>query len=429
MAEWKKVRIGDFLKRSRIPIDIKNDQEYKRVTIRTKHQGVSLRDKVIGKRIGTKKQFVLKAGQFILSKIDARYGAFGIVPEEVDGAIITGNFWAYNIDNALTSVDWINNYTNSIAFYDLCERASSGITHRRYLNEDAFLNHELYLPLIAEQASIIKRFEEQKNQISNLRSFVAKDEDSIVKFRQAVLQEAIEGKFTAEWRKQNPEFIRGENHASKLLEKMRAKKDRLIKESEIRADKPVPTIADDEKPFILPEGWAWCRLGDLFRISSGDGLIAKDMAKGGKYPVFGGNGINGYHDKFNISKPTIVIGRVGALCGSIHVTPKKAWVTDNAFITYYAEHLLCGSWLERLLVALNLRDRARETAQPVISGKRVYPITVALPPYAEQKAIVQVVNNLIVMIDELEKQITEREEQSELLMQSVLREAFEHSHT
>ena len=84
---WQAVKIGDFLKRSKIPIDIEDSEEYKRVTIKGKHQGVSLRDIERGKNIGTKKQFVLKEGQFILSKIDARYGAFGIAPKEVDDAI------------------------------------------------------------------------------------------------------------------------------------------------------------------------------------------------------------------------------------------------------------------------------------------------------------------------------------------------------
>ena len=71
-------KIGDFLIRSKIPIDIEDEISYNRVTIRINHNGVSLRDTEIGKKIGTKKQFILKAGQFIVSKIDARYGAFGI---------------------------------------------------------------------------------------------------------------------------------------------------------------------------------------------------------------------------------------------------------------------------------------------------------------------------------------------------------------
>ncbi len=246
----------------------------------------------------------------------------------------------------------------------------------------------------------------------------------LAQLRQAVLQEGIEGKLTAEWRKHNPELISGDNHASKLLEKIKAEKERLFKEGKIKRDKPLAPIADDEKPFELPDGWVWCRLGELLRISSGDGLTSKEMAKGGDFPVFGGNGINGYHDKCNISEKTIVIGRVGAQCGSVHVTPEKAWVTDNAFITYYHEHYLSGNWLEKLLVALNLRDRARETAQPVISGKRVYPVVTALPSFAEQQATVKRIGELTAMIDELEKQVTERKVQAEMLIHSVLREAF-----
>ena len=134
----KLTKIGEFLKRSKIPIYIEDDIEYNRVTIRINHNGVSLRDSEIGKKIGTKKQFILKAGQFIVSKIDARYGAFGIAPDEVEGAIITGNFWAYDVDKKKVNIEWFNQFTNSADFYDICERASSGITHRKYLDENFF---------------------------------------------------------------------------------------------------------------------------------------------------------------------------------------------------------------------------------------------------------------------------------------------------
>jgi len=59
---WKTIKFRDFLHRSRLPVDITDKESYKRVTIRIKHQGVSLRDTEIGKKIGTKKQFILKGG-------------------------------------------------------------------------------------------------------------------------------------------------------------------------------------------------------------------------------------------------------------------------------------------------------------------------------------------------------------------------------
>ncbi len=281
------------------------------------------------------------------------------------------------------------------------------------------------VPPIDKQKAFIELFNKLIDSHVKLQKEFSNQASYLTRLRQAVLQEAIEGKLTADWRKRHPELISGENHASKLLEKIKAEKERLIKEGKIKKDKPLPPITDAEKLCDLPRSWVLCRLGDLIKISSGDGLTAKEMTEGGDYPVFGGNGINGYHDKFNVKKPTIVIGRVGALCGSVHVTPERAWITDNAFITYYFEQYLNSNWLVKLLIALDLRNRARETAQPVISGKRVYPIIIALPSSAEQQAIVERVDKLMSMIDELEKQVTERKDKSERLMQSVLREAFE----
>jgi hypothetical protein len=71
-------------------------------------------------------------------------------------------------------------------------------------------------------------------------------------------------------------------------------------------------------------------LRELIRVKSGNGLIASNMAENGKYPVYGGNGVNGYHDQYMFAEPKIVIGRVGVYCGIIHITKQNAWVTDNA---------------------------------------------------------------------------------------------------
>ena len=60
-----------------------------------------LRDIETGSNIGTKNQFIVRNGQFLISKIDARNGAYGIIPEDLDGGIITGNFWTYKINEDL----------------------------------------------------------------------------------------------------------------------------------------------------------------------------------------------------------------------------------------------------------------------------------------------------------------------------------------
>ena len=81
----------------------------------------------------------------------------------------------------------------------------------------------------------------------------------------------------------------------------------------------------------LPNGWTKEKLGDLLSVSSGKGIKVNEL-KGGKYPVYGGNGINGYHDGYFLEETRLIIGRVGVKCGVMHITKPRSWVTDNALI-------------------------------------------------------------------------------------------------
>lgn len=218
----------------------------------------------------------------------------------------------------------------------------------------------------------------------------------IKKLRELILELAVRGKLVT----QDP----NDEPASELLKRIAAEKAELVKQGKIKKQKPQPEISEDEKPFELPEGWEWTRLGDIVKVSSGDGLTSSQMEVSGDIPVYGGNGINGYHDSFNVSKRTLVIGRVGFYCGSIHVTPSRAWVTDNAFKTEFSEENLYLDFLRVLLTITNLKENENATAQPVISGKKIYPIVVAIPPYQEQRCIVKKVEELMFLCEQLEQQ-------------------------
>ena len=113
-TKYPLVQIKEFLTRNKTAITVQDEITYQRVTIRIRNGGVILRDEVKGTEIGTKKQFRVSAGQFILSKIDARNGAMGIIPENLDGAIVTQDFLAYDIDTTkiIVKKKWFANYTN-----------------------------------------------------------------------------------------------------------------------------------------------------------------------------------------------------------------------------------------------------------------------------------------------------------------------------
>ena len=213
--------------------------------------------------------------------------------------------------------------------------------------------------------------------------------------KKSILQYAMQGKLVA----QDP----NDEPASELLKRIKAEKEQLIKDGKIKKEKPLPKITKDEIPYDLPQGWEWVRLGDIIKISSGNFLPAEKMNKNGKVPVYGGNGINGYHDEYLIDKPTLIIGRVGFYCGCVHLSKGKAWVTDNAFITQFSEKNIDIKFLQWLLIFSDLGKNDNATAQPVVSGKKIYPLVIPLPPLSEQKRIVEKLEDILPLVDEYGK--------------------------
>ena len=180
---WPLVRLGDVLLRHKDSLDIQDDEEYTRLTIRMNGQGVGVRDKAFGREIGTKRQFRVKAGQFLLSKIDARNGAFGLVPNDCDEAIVTGNFWAFDISTDRVVPRFIDLLTKTTLFVDYSIKASSGTTNRLYLQEEKFAEQQIELPPITDQEKIVARIDTVQRQLQatdKLRSSIDQDIASLL---------------------------------------------------------------------------------------------------------------------------------------------------------------------------------------------------------------------------------------------------------
>ena len=152
------MRIGEFLKRNKTAVAIEDDVIYKRPRIRVRNGGISLRDEILGEKIGTKTQFLISKGQFLLSKIDARNGAFGVVPAKLDGGIITGNFWTFDVDYSIVNPHYLALLTTTDAFIQFCEQASNGTTNRHYLQESLFLSIKVPVPSLEEQNELVKAY-------------------------------------------------------------------------------------------------------------------------------------------------------------------------------------------------------------------------------------------------------------------------------
>lgn len=147
-------------------------------------------------------------------------------------------------------------------------------------------------------------------------------------------------------------------------------------------------VVENYKPQIdIKPEWEMVELGKIVKLSSGRGLTQQNMVEG-EFPVYGGNGINGYHNEYFIEKPIIVIGRVGAYCGSVIITQPKSWVTDNGL--YVTEYLMeiNQDYLAQVLSQLELNKFAKVGGQPSISQSTVYERQIPVPTLAEQELIV-----------------------------------------
>lgn len=137
-------------------------------------------------------------------------------------------------------------------------------------------------------------------------------------------------------------------------------------------------------PNINDMKWDYSTFKSIFKLKSGDGLIGKNFMQG-NYPVYGGNGISGYHNKYNKDGDYIIVGRVGAYCGNVRYVKGQFWLTDNAFQALFDNTVLDYVFVCYLLNAINLHQYANQAAQPVISNVVLKDIQIIMPPKAIQR--------------------------------------------
>ncbi|WP_078578475.1 restriction endonuclease subunit S [Salipaludibacillus agaradhaerens] len=180
-------------------------------------------------------------------------------------------------------------------------------------------------------------------------------------------------------------------------------------------------VPEEEQPYEVPGNWVWVKFGSVLSIASGKSLTKKQMDEDGIIPVYGGNGVTGFHSEWNVDSPTIVIGRVGFYCGSVHKTPSKAWITDNAFIVKYNSGIFDEHFLHWMLSYYDLKKYSSSSAQPVISGRTLNPSPLVLPPLNEQKRIADKVESLLNKVDEAKRLIDEAKETFELRRATLIK--------
>ena len=272
------------------------------------------------------------------------------------------------------------------------------------------------LPPRSEQERIVCAYEKLQTFLNAYddvaHSLATMNKDFPEALKKSILQEAVQGKLVS----QDP----SDEPAEALLERIRAEKQRLIKEGKIKKDKHESVIfrrdnshyekldgvehcIDDELPFEIPENWCWCKIGTIFTLQAGKNIQTAEIHENpfaDSYPCYGGNGIRGYVASSNRTGDYPIIGRQGALCGNINRATGEFYATEHAVcVETYSQ--ISVAWACLFLTALNLNQYATATAQPGLAVANINEVYIPIPPLAEQHRIVQRIEELFPLVKAL----------------------------
>ena len=436
----QKVKISSFLteRKDRFKPDIANKLGLKRVHKIDFSGSIHL----VEHKPTRTNMILVKNGDLLISGINAEKGGVAVYEFEED-AIATIHYSSYTYDETKINIDYLKWFLKSNPFKQiLIEQAGSGI--KSELKPKRFLPLEINLPSLDEQIEILGNLNSINSEAEELEDLISDSETLLSKLRQSILQDAVQGKLTKEWRVQNPKV----EPATELLKKIKAEKEQLIKEKKIKKEKPLPKIAKDEIPFEIPESWEWVKIGDYFDVVRGSSPRPKAD------PKYWTNKEDGHHwitiadftpyDKKGflidtksflsdigmrysreVSQSDVLIACSGV--GSVGRSIKlgiEGYIYDGIIaIRKISDDVI------RDFLSLFIKHKESEIYSLTTGGGWLNINTdliknhiIGIPPLEEQKAIVKKVNQLLANCDVLEQEIKASKTNGEKLMQSVLSE-------
>ncbi len=169
---------------------------------------------------------------------------------------------------------------------------------------------------------------------------------------------------------------------------------------------------------IIPQGWHIKRLGEICtHFQSGTSITSKQLKENGQYPVYGGNGLRGYTDKYTHDGPYILIGRQGALCGNINFVENKNFISEHAIAVQSNENMI---WLKYKLEYWNLNRFSESSAQPGLSVKKLARQKLTIPPLPEQQKIAEIISTWDKAIEKQLRLIEKLELRKKGVIQQIL---------
>lgn len=191
--ETTRARLGDVLRKSDRWVTLEPETTYQEIKVRVNGKGVVPRGTRAGMEISSNRGLEVRGGQFIISRIDARHGASGIIPHELDAGVVTNDFPVFDVDNTKLDSQYLHWLSKTEGFVEACRAASEGTTNRVRLREERFAEIEVALPALPEQKRVAARIDavaERLDAANQLRHEIQNDANALL---QSVFHRLIEG--------------------------------------------------------------------------------------------------------------------------------------------------------------------------------------------------------------------------------------------
>jgi len=437
--------LHSFLEKKSIRAESIKDYESLTVLGVSNKTGITVTDHKKSKDLS--KYQLINEGDLAYNPYRINVGSIGLVPKGVKGLVSPAYVVFKAKDNLLPEL-LFNFLKSKDGLFQISKYARG--TVRKALRFEDLCKIEMSVPSIKKQRLILKKKESVEIEVSDLKQELTHQQTILKKLRQQILQEAIEGKLTKDWRAKNPDV----EPASELLKRIQAEKAQLIKDKKIKKQKLLPPITEEEKPFNLPDGWIWCRLGKLiYMLQYGTSKkCSYDTSKNTpilRIPNISSGVVDSqdlkYTDLTNKEKEQYSLQNGDLLVirsnGSRELVGQSVFVSEKFESFGYAGYLIrlrfgmdklnifylqkyLGSWALREQIETPLRTTVGINN---INSTELSNLLVPLPSLPEQKAIVEKVEKLFALCDQLRTQVTGNQGHAEQLMQAVLKEAFSQS--
>ena len=399
---------------------------------------VDERAHISGERFQRLSKHTVKSGDVLVAMLGDRLPRACLAPEALGPAIVKADCARLRVNEAVASSRFVMHLLNS----PVAHKAAADLVHgvgRPRLGLGILRSLELPVADRLEQDRIVAAIESHFSRLDAATATLERVQRNLERYRASVLKAAVEGRLVPTEAELARKEGRSYEPASVLLKRILAERRRRWEEAELaklkakgkaptddrwKARYVEPVEPDTAGLPVLPEGWCWASPGQFFAWTSGS-FLPKKAQRGGSIPVLGGNGVSGSHDEALVLTPTIVVGRVGAHCGNIHVTDGAVWITDNAiYAAEGCEYAVLPFW--RIVMSTqNLNANAGGTGQPYVNQNHLNDLVVPLAPESEQHRIVQEVDRLLSQANCIALACQSSATRCARLLQSILKWAFE----